>query len=1298
MLFKSNMIILLAVFVLTFTSTSLFGASSSSNVCDSQQKLFDPIIKGGKALEVFYFVNDTKETIQLTWAGENSGVLILVTMTEGESGPGLTSDIYRSDNNGKTFTKITQQLGENIYIRRENGLQRHQNQRDSKELFVICYDVENMTRSMIFVTEDGGSTWERSSVPFVLSGQLRFYPRERLSPWVLTLEEKTSILYLSLDNGKTWKNIHDNVVDYFWSVYEMDPGETVYILYHPQSSKNASERHILAKSSDFGLTWTELLKDVIRVWAPRGVKVDIPRPHDKSSISFDSETEQDYETTKLGHFLYASHFADTKNQTVQLSVSTDGGQTFNKAHLPTIQAERFYSVLEVEDDSAFVHVDAPNDTGYGALFISDISGAIFSESLRHHLYPNHAPVTDFYRVASMRGTYLATRLNPDRTLYTVITHDRGASWHPLGTPINVQDTCQSKPATSTTSSTTTTTTTDATAEAIITETTVSGASMSTVKANTNNNNTMDNAGSEDINDVISTSDNSLTSTTNSPSKDPVQTNIESSTPSEIWRPDPNMSDLLSTDPSSVKVCGLQISNQFSIKNRVIASPPLSIAAAPGLILAHGHVATHLKNTPADVFVSSDGGYTWLKALDGPHHYQIANRGGLIVAVPAETLWPDVLRFSTDEGKCWHTIPLRTGQWSINESNRYQVNNNEDDSMKSQTHHDDVLDDSEESLDKIKSTSVKVTDIPSPSEEQRIVFDKNTIPTTTGSSLDAVPRTTTTITTITTTVNASTVNNISNDTNNISPINQLHADSHQQFQTNDDKWSSASSTSSQRTDEIVVFTGLVTEPGGRAMAAAVYGYGTATQRWRVAVVDFRTNGMIKRKCTPDDYETWIPHSSNEGGKDGCLLGVREQFKRLKKDSLCANEYEMETRVQVEFCPCTQSDYECEYGFYRQPGSLNCIRNPYIPPLDPCTLPRKQRQTIHQLGYRLIPGDRCVGGWQPPIWNQTILDLIKSCPYDNADDDNSLITHNSPATIISIILLIFGIIILLILWMKSNHYRMMSTSNYRLDNRHFKVNTSNALNRLHNWFIPWKRNPFTGLVNNNNIDGWNSIDPVSSTYNDSRTNLWPPTCTTTSSMHKQTVHSNLFKINCIQPKIFNKQLKTTQMNNNSSNNSNVNDIHHLSDPNKNNHTIIIPKKTISIPTFKGGSGNVLHQYFHRHDTDSTNLLEAEEIPSTSSLLSLSSMNTVTNNSSNSCNPRQSFGDPLTSFAYKNSLTKLSNGSTRVYNKNNECNTSSVTNSTKNNNDYNHSSEIHQAMLQKQQQHNSPFTNHHKDILDQ
>ncbi|VEL27994.1 unnamed protein product [Protopolystoma xenopodis] len=40
-------------------------------------------------------------------------------------------------------------------------------------------------------------------------------------------------------------------------------------------------------------------------------------------------------------------------------------------------------------------------------------------------------------VASMRGTYLATRLNADRTLHTVITHNRGATWSPLSMPINI---------------------------------------------------------------------------------------------------------------------------------------------------------------------------------------------------------------------------------------------------------------------------------------------------------------------------------------------------------------------------------------------------------------------------------------------------------------------------------------------------------------------------------------------------------------------------------------------------------------------------------------------------------------------------------------------------------------------------------------------------------------------------------------------------------------------------------------------------------------------------------------------
>ncbi len=40
-------------------------------------------------------------------------------------------------------------------------------------------------------------------------------------------------------------------------------------------------------------------------------------------------------------------------------------------------------------------------------------------------------------------------------------------------------------------------------------------------------------------------------------------------------------------------------------------------------------------------------------MDGPHHYQITDHGGLLVAVSAETSTPNVVKFSTDSGRCWH---------------------------------------------------------------------------------------------------------------------------------------------------------------------------------------------------------------------------------------------------------------------------------------------------------------------------------------------------------------------------------------------------------------------------------------------------------------------------------------------------------------------------------------------------------------------------------------------------------------------------------------------------------------------
>lgn len=163
------------------------------------------------------------------------------------------------------------------------------------------------------------------------------------------------------------------------------------------------------------------------------------------------------------------------------------------------------------------------DTGHGVLYVSDITGSIFTESLNQHLYPNHAPVTDFYRIASMRGTYLATRLNPDRTLHTVITHNRGASWHALGAPTNVPDACQTKP-----SSTTMTTMTT------VTKSGLDDGKVSTVS-------------------IVNNSDVFASEFVINQSKTHDLDEIHSSSSSEIWHSESNINDTMTTDSSTMKV-------------------------------------------------------------------------------------------------------------------------------------------------------------------------------------------------------------------------------------------------------------------------------------------------------------------------------------------------------------------------------------------------------------------------------------------------------------------------------------------------------------------------------------------------------------------------------------------------------------------------------------------------------------------------------------------------------------------------------------------------------------------------
>ncbi|KAK2914874.1 sortilin-like isoform X1 [Channa argus] len=269
-------------------------------------------------------------------------------------------------------------------------------------------------------------------------------------------------------------------------------------------------------------------------------------------------------------------------------------------------------------------------------------------------------------------------------------------------------------------------------------------------------------------------------------------------------------------------CSLYIHASYSINMKMdVPMLPLSQPSAVGLILAHGSVGDAESTVSPDVYVSDDGGYSWHLALRGPHHYAILDSGGLLVAVEHTNLPVNQIKFSTDEGQCWHTYKF--------------------------------------------------------------------------------------------------------------------------------------------TSDPVFFSGLDSEPGSRSMNLSLWGYRNIS-KWVVITIDFRK--ILARDCTDMDYVEWLAHSADpSGSNEGCVLGYKETFLRLRKDSVCWNGRNYAITKKLSPCPCTVDDYQCDFGYYRPENSTECVEQEEMKehPLEFCL--NGTTDQLQTSGYRKIPGDQCEGGFQP-----------------------------------------------------------------------------------------------------------------------------------------------------------------------------------------------------------------------------------------------------------------------------------------------------------------------------------------------
>ncbi|XP_061218734.1 sortilin [Neopsephotus bourkii] len=283
-------------------------------------------------------------------------------------------------------------------------------------------------------------------------------------------------------------------------------------------------------------------------------------------------------------------------------------------------------------------------------------------------------------------------------------------------------------------------------------------------------------------------------------------------------------------------CSLHIHASYSISQKLnVPMAPLSEPNAVGIVIAHGSVGGAISVMTPDVYISDDGGYTWARMLEGPHHYSILDSGGLIVAVEHSSQPINTIEFSTDEGQCWYRYP----------------------------------------------------------------FSKDPI----------------------------------------------------------------------------FFTGLASEPGARSMTVSVWGFRGSFffRKWVSYTIDF--SELLSRACEDKDYTIWLAHSSDPGDPgDGCILGYKEQYRRLRKSSVCRNGRDYVVTKQPSVCPCTLQDFLCDFGYFRPENQSECVEQPELKghDLEFCLYGR--RELLRTSGYRKIPGDKCSGG-ESPAREET--DMKKKC---------------------------------------------------------------------------------------------------------------------------------------------------------------------------------------------------------------------------------------------------------------------------------------------------------------------------------
>ena len=175
------------------------------------------------------------------------------------------------------------------------------------------------------------------------------------------------------------------------------------------------------------------------------------------------------------------------------------------------------------------------------------------------------------------------------------------------------------------------------------------------------------------------------------------------------------------------------------------------------------------------------------------------------------------------------------------------------------------------------------------------------------------------------------------------------------------------------DKATEIENIVIEP--RATSQVFVMYGTRGEQGVLFQMDFsnlhepQCKGVENAGDPASDYELWSP---SDGRSDGskCLLGHQVRYTQRRRAAACFNGEQYERSEFRKTCPCTEEDYECDYGYERTSESGPCVAVMAISALPPAEC--KGTYNVSN-GYRLVAGDTC-----DPTKGIDRLPTVKSCP--------------------------------------------------------------------------------------------------------------------------------------------------------------------------------------------------------------------------------------------------------------------------------------------------------------------------------